>query len=105
MTVSQAVILAGGRGERLRPLTDTIPKPMVPFHGKPFLRYLIERLAAQGIRRVTLLLGFLPDVVRAYFGDGRQFGIDIEYSVTPPSDETGARIRAAAHLYDSHFML
>ena len=72
---TQAVILAGGRGTRLRPMTDTRPKPMVEICGKPFLEYQIEQLREQGFERVLLLLGYLPEVVRDYFGDGRRWGM------------------------------
>src|SRR2546429_9672964 len=70
---NRAVILAGGRGTRLRPLTDTRPKPMVEFHGKPFLEYLVDMLREQGFARVLLLLGYLPDVIQDYFGDGSRW--------------------------------
>jgi len=102
---TQAVILAGGRGSRLAPLTDTIPKPMVEFHGLPFLAYLLDMLKGQGIEKVVLLLGYLPDVVVDYFGDGRDFGIEIEYSITAVENDTGARVRAAKDLLDPHFLL
>lgn len=101
----QAVILAGGRGTRMRPLTDTKPKPMVEFHGKPFLEYLIEMLREQGFERVLLLLGYLPDVIQDYFGDGRTFGVSIEYSLTDADALTGHRLKTAAPLIDDCFML
>jgi D-glycero-D-manno-heptose 1,7-bisphosphate phosphatase len=63
----QAVILAGGRGTRMAPITDTIPKPMIKIEGKPFLEYLIEMLREQGVQRILLLLGYLPEVVQEYF--------------------------------------
>ncbi|NQT29333.1 MAG: D-glycero-beta-D-manno-heptose 1,7-bisphosphate 7-phosphatase [Candidatus Saganbacteria bacterium] len=103
--LKQAVILAGGRGTRLKPLTDTRPKPMIEFHGKPFLEYLIESLRDQGIQKVLLLLGYLPDVVKDYFGDGKKFGIEIEYSVTDEENDTGTRIRLAAKKIDPCFLL
>ena len=56
---TQAVILAGGRGTRLKPLTNTVPKPMVLFHGKPFLGYIVEMLREQGFTHVLMLLGYL----------------------------------------------
>jgi len=102
---TQAVILAGGQGTRLRPLTDVRPKPMIEIHGKPFLEYLVEMLRDQGFERVLLLLGYLPEVVQNYFGDGRQWGIKIEYSVTALEDDTGRRVKLAAPLIDECFML
>ena len=74
MTVSQAVILCGGRGERLRPLTDEMPKPMVLVNGRPFLQYLLEQLAENGINRFVLLTGYLGEKIVEYFGDGSSWG-------------------------------
>jgi histidinol-phosphate phosphatase family protein len=101
----QAVILAGGRGERLRPFTDIRPKPMILIHGKPFLEYLLTMLRAQGFERIVLLLGYLPDVVQEYFGDGSRWGMEITYSITPIEDETGLRIKKAEHLLEECFLL
>jgi histidinol-phosphate phosphatase family protein len=103
--ISQAVILAGGRGTRLKPLTDKVPKPMVEFHGKPFLEYLIENLREQGIRSVLLLLGYLPDVIQEYFGDGRKFGVKIDYSITDVANDTSRRLKLAAPQIESCFLL
>ncbi len=101
----QAVILAGGRGTRLKPLTDTRPKPMVEIRGHPFLAYQIEQMRDQGFERVLLLLGYLPEVVQDYFGDGHHWGVKIEYSVTAPEDETARRLKQATPLLDRHFLL
>jgi NDP-sugar pyrophosphorylase family protein len=101
----QAVILAGGRGTRLAPLTDTRPKPMIEFHGRPFLEYLIEFLRDQGFQRILLLLGYLPDVIRNYFGDGSRFGLKIDYSVSDVDDDTGRRLYLARPQIDSTFLL
>ncbi len=101
----QAVILAGGRGTRLLPLTLTRPKPMVEVHGRPFLAYLLEQLRDQGIERVVLLLGYLPQVIQDYIGDGRAFGLKVDYVVTAVEDETGPRLRAARALLDDRFFL
>ena len=101
----QVVILAGGRGTRLRPLTDTQPKPMIAFHGRPFLEYLIEMLRERGFRRVLLLLGHLPEAITGFFGDGRRFGVEIEYSITDVDNDTGRRLKLAAPLIESRFLL
>jgi len=102
---TQAVILAGGRGERLRPLTDIRPKPMIEIHGRPFLEYQLAMLREQGFERVVLLLGYLPESVLDYFGDGSRCGLQIDYSVTPVEDETGRRIKRAERLLDPTFLL
>jgi len=101
----QAVILAGGLGTRLRPITDTIPKPMIRFHGKPFLEYLIKMLVEQGIKEIVLLLGHLPDKVMNYFGDGSKWNVKIIYSVTPVEDDTGLRVSKAKDLINNEFLL
>jgi len=101
----QAVILAGGLGTRLKPITDTIPKPMIEFHGKPFLEYLIEMLVEQGFKKVVLLLGYIPHKVTEYFDDGRNWGIEIKYSITDVEDDTGLRLQKAKHLFDPLFLL
>ena len=102
---TQAVILAGGRGERLRPFTDNMPKPMIEFHGKPFLEYLIEMLRDQGFKRILLLLGYLPRIIQEYFGNGSRWDIEIEYSVTDVEDDTGRRLKLAQKKMDSTFLM
>ncbi|MEO5363163.1 MAG: HAD-IIIA family hydrolase [Magnetococcus sp. DMHC-8] len=102
---TQAVILAGGRGTRLAPITDTIPKPMVPFHGRPFLEYLIELLKQQGFKRVLLLLGYLAPIIQDHFGDGSRFGVEIDYSITPVEDDTGLRVWRARERLEPVFLL
>lgn len=95
MQVSQAVILAGGYGTRLKPFTDTAPKPMYPFEGKPFLEYLICQVRSFGIVDIVLLLGYLPEKIMEYFGDGTKWDVHIRYSITPVEYETGLRLRSA----------
>ncbi len=102
---NQAVILAGGRGTRLRPLTDTRPKPMIEIAGSPFLEHLVELLRGQGFTRFLMLLGYLPEVVQDHFGDGRRWGVEIQYAVTAPDDETARRVRLAAPYLDPCFLL
>ena len=76
-----ALILAGGKGERLRPLTDTLPKPMIPVHGKPILEHQVEWLKAGGVTDVVFLAGYRWEVIKDHFGDGKDFGVSAHYSV------------------------
>jgi D-glycero-D-manno-heptose 1,7-bisphosphate phosphatase len=102
---TQAVILAGGRGTRLAPITDTIPKAMVPFGGKPFMEHTLDMLREQGFERVLLLLGYKAEVIQEHFGDGGRVGLQIEYSVTGADDLTASRVRVAQDLLDERFLL
>jgi histidinol-phosphate phosphatase family protein len=102
---TQAVILAGGRGTRMRPLTNTRPKAMVEFHGKPFLEYLVEMLRDQGFRSIVMLLGHLPEVIQEYLGDGSSWGVEIDYSVSGPDDLTVSRIHLARERIERTFLL
>lgn len=102
---TQAVILAGGRGSRLAPLTDRIPKPMIEFHRKPFLEYLVEMLRQQGFCNILLLLGYLPQVIKGYFGDGSRLDVKIKYSVSDPNDDSGRRLKLAQPMTDPTFLL
>ena len=76
-----ALILAGGKGERLRPLTDSLPKPMVPVCGKPILAHQVEWLKAGGVTDVVFLAGYRWESIKDYFGDGKNFGINAHYSI------------------------
>ena len=75
----RAVIMAGGKGTRLASVNDEIPKPMFPVCGKPILEYQIESLVRSGIKDITLIVGYLKDVVIQYFGDGQKFDVSIDY--------------------------
>jgi D-glycero-D-manno-heptose 1,7-bisphosphate phosphatase len=103
--IKQAVILAGGLGTRLRPLTNNLPKPMISINNRPFLEYLIEMLKENEIEEVVLLLGYLPEKIKEHFGNGSNFGIKIKYSIGEVSYKTGARLRNAAPLLDDLFLL
>jgi NDP-sugar pyrophosphorylase family protein len=76
-----ALVLAGGKGERLRPLTADRPKPMVPVNDKPILQHHLEWLAGNGVSDVVLLCGYMHEAIEAYFGDGERLGLRIRYSV------------------------
>ncbi len=73
------VVMAGGRGERLRPLTDTVPKPMIPVAGRPILERIVLHLVGFGFRRIFLAVNYKAHIIEAYFGDGSKFGCSIEY--------------------------
>ena len=102
---TQAVILAGGRGTRLLPLTQSRPKAMIEFHGRPFLEYQVEMLREQGFERILLLLGYLPEMIQEHFGDGEAFGMQIDYSVTAPDDLTVSRVQRVRDRLDGSFLL
>lgn len=78
-TEPRVVIMAGGFGTRLRPITEQIPKPLVRVGGKPILERLIEQLRGQGLCRVTIALFYKAEMIREYFGDGEKWGVDISY--------------------------
>jgi histidinol-phosphate phosphatase family protein len=101
----QAVIFCGGLGSRLRPLTDTLPKPMVLLMDKPFLEYLLVQLEEQGINRFVLLTGYLGKMIQEYFGDGSKWGWVIEYSHGPEEWDTGRRLWESKSRIDDKFLL
>lgn len=77
----RAAIVAGGRGVRMKPLTDSIPKPMFIVGGKPLLEHQLEWLKASGVSEVSLCLGYKASAVSAHFGDGKRWGVTLDYSV------------------------
>ncbi len=83
-TIRQAVILSAGFGTRLRPLTDTMPKVMIPFGGKPLLEWHIEHFEKHGVEEVFINLHYLPDVIVNYFGGGEKWGVKINYAKEEP---------------------
>lgn len=94
----RAVVLVGGRGTRLRPLTDTVPKPMLPIGHRPMIARLVDQLAAGGVTEVTLALGFRPEEFMTAFPDGRCGDVVLHYAVEPePLDTAGAIAFAARH--------
>jgi mannose-1-phosphate guanylyltransferase len=92
----QAIVLVGGEGTRLRPLTSDVPKPAVTLVDRPFLAYAIEWLAAHGVREVVLACGFLPDVLREALGEQERAGVAITYVAEPEPLGTAGAIRFAA---------
>ena len=101
----QAVILAGGKGTRLRKVSHDLPKPMVPVLGKPLLHHLIEKCIAYGIRDIKLLVSYKKEVIQDYFGDGKQYGVSIQYiSEDKPRGTAGALMDALVEL-DEQFLI
>ncbi len=101
----QAVILAGGLGTRLWPLTKEVPKPMVPVAGKPYLERQLQLLAVQGIRDIVLLTGYLGEQIEQYFADGSGLGLSVRYSRERQSVGTGGALRDARALLDENFLV
>jgi NDP-sugar pyrophosphorylase family protein len=99
------VILAGGLGTRLWPITNEIPKPMVPVAGAPFLEHQLRLLRQQGITDIVLLTGHLGERIRDYFGDGAEFGLSIRYSRETTPMGTGGALREAADRLADRFLL
>lgn len=95
----KAMLLAAGRGERLRPITDTLPKPLVEVAGKPLIVYHLEALVRAGVRDVVINLSWLGEKIRRSLGDGSRFGVRIAYSEEGPVPlETGGGIHRALPL-------
>ncbi|HEX3787269.1 MAG TPA: NDP-sugar synthase [Pseudonocardiaceae bacterium] len=91
-----AVVLVGGRGTRLRPLTLSAPKPMLPTAGVPFLTHLLSRIQAIGVKHVVFGTSYMAEVFEDYFGDGSDLGLEIEYVVEPEPLDTAGGIRNVA---------
>lgn len=102
----KAMILAAGRGERLRPLTDAVPKALVEVRGKPLVAWHLERLAAAGFREVVMNVSHFAERVMARIGDGSAFGLHIGYSrEAVPLETAGGLARARSLLGDGAFLL
>ena len=113
----KAMILAAGKGTRVRPLTYELPKPMIPLLGKPVMEYLVEELARHGFREIMVNVSHLPKRIETYFGDGRRWGVEIGYSfegyieegqvVGVPVGSAGGikRIQEFGHFFDDTFLV
>lgn len=97
----KALILAAGKGTRLRPITDYLPKPMVPLHGKPLMEWVILHLSSCGIKEFVIAVSYLAEQIENYFGDGEKWGVKIAYSYhTMPTGKAGEIWRARNLLAD-----
>ena len=101
----KAVVMAGGEGTRLRPLTSNQPKPMVPIVGKPCMEHIIELLREHGFEDVIVTVAFLPQAIRSYFGNGESLGLNVEYSVEESPLGTAGSVRHASDRLDGTFVV
>ncbi len=101
----QAVILVGGEGTRLRPLTSTVPKPVVPLVDRPFIVFMLEWLARHGVDDVVMSCGFLATAVRNVLGDGSQYGLRLRFVEEPEPRGTAGALKYAEDLLDERFLM
>jgi UDP-N-acetylglucosamine diphosphorylase / glucose-1-phosphate thymidylyltransferase / UDP-N-acetylgalactosamine diphosphorylase / glucosamine-1-phosphate N-acetyltransferase / galactosamine-1-phosphate N-acetyltransferase len=93
--IDKAVVLAAGRGTRMRELTNDIPKPMIEVRGKPVLQHIVQGLCDAGVRRFLIVVGYHAERVRNFFGDGRHHNVAIEYATQTVQDGTGRVVNLA----------
>jgi mannose-1-phosphate guanylyltransferase len=101
----QALILAGGEGTRLRPLTSTVPKLVVPLVDRPFISYMLEWLRRHGVDQAIMSCGFMADGVRAVLGDGASLGLELLYVEEPEPLGTGGALKFAEELLEERFLM
>ena len=102
----KAVIMAGGEGTRLRPLTCNRPKPMVPVANKPMMEHIVELLKKHGISDIAVTLLYMPEAIKEYFGDGKEFGVNMKYYVeTVPLGTAGSVKNAEEFLNDTFIVI
>lgn len=102
----KAMILAAGLGKRMRPLTDSLPKPLLPVADKPLIQYHVENLARAGVRDIVVNLAYRGAQIREFLGDGSRWGVHIAYSAEPePLETAGAILQAQALLGEEPFLL
>src|SRR5579859_2905528 len=94
----KAVVMAGGEGSRLRPLTQSRPKPLAPVANKPVMEHIVDLLRRHGITDVVATLHYLADEIESYFGDGSSFGVSMRYVVEDTPLGTAGAVRLAADL-------
>lgn len=99
--IDQAVLLAAGRGTRMRELTADLPKPMIEVRGKPVLQHIVEGLRDAGVRRFLVVVGYRADAVQNFFGDGTRYKIDIQYATQTTQDGTGRVVDLARNFVNA----
>src|SRR5207253_1421456 len=101
----KAVVMAGGEGTRLRPLTSNQPKPMMPMANRPLMEHVVRRLAVHGFDDIVVTVAFLASHIRNYFGDGSELGVDMRYATEETPLGTAGSVRNAAAELDDTFMV
>lgn len=101
----KAMVLAAGLGTRLRPVTRSVPKPMVPVLNRPVMEHIIDLLARHDFTEVIANIHWYPDVIKGHFGDGRDFGIELTYSHEEELLDTAGGVRNASHFFDDDFLV
>jgi len=101
----KAVILAGGEGTRLRPLTSNTPKPMMPLANKPMMEHIVNLLQLHGFDEIVVTVAFLANQIRDYFGDGSDFGVTMRYATEDSPLGTAGSVRNAADELDDTFLV
>lgn len=99
--IKKAVLLAAGRGTRMRGLTEALPKPMLEVRGKPVLQYIIEGLRDNGLTSLLIVVGWRAEVVKDFFGDGSKLGVRIDYETQTLQDGTGRVVALAQNFVDA----
>lgn len=105
MRIECAVILAAGEGQRLRPCTVLKPKVMIPIANKPILQYVVEALAANGVRHIAMVVGYKKEQVQDYFGSGEKLGVEIDYSVQKQQLGTAHALMQARDMVGDRFLV
>ena len=100
----KAVILAGGLGTRLKPYTNSLPKPMLPLGEKPILEHLVEWVRKNGVKEIVLCVSYLRKKIEDYFGDGEKFGVKIEYAISKKPLATAGQLKTAEKFIDGTFV-
>jgi mannose-1-phosphate guanylyltransferase/phosphomannomutase len=101
----KAVIMAGGEGTRLRPLTCGLPKPMIPVANRPVMEHIIELLKKYDIDDIAVTLYYMPEIIKEHFQDGRQFGVDLNYFVEEKPLGTAGSVKNAEELLNETFIV
>lgn len=101
----KAIIMAGGKGTRLRPLTSNQPKPMIPIANKPCMEHIVNLLKSHGFEDVVVTVGFMPEVIQEYFGDGSDFDVSMDYSVEDEPMGTAGSVKLAEDHLTERFIV